>query len=76
MDESKMFVQRLRCVIAESGETQRQIAKEVGVAKATVNLWCRGEQMPNSKALIKLCERFDVSADWLLGLSNFRRLKK
>lgn len=70
------FQNRFQILVDEKKKTFRQLAEECEISKTSFAAWYRGESMPNSYALIKLCKYFDVSADWLLGLSNFRRLKK
>ena len=69
------FRNRLNTLIAESFKTNTQIAKESGVNKSNLATWLTSDTMPNSKSLILLCRYFNVSADWLLGLNNFRQIK-
>ena len=68
-----MFAERLKILIKERGLTARQIEKDCGVNHS---YWKDNEAIPNGRTIIKLCEYFDTSADWLLGLSNFRRIKR
>ncbi len=68
------FGERLKLLIGETGKTYRQIAAESGVKKSNIATWINTDAMPNGKNLAKLCIYFDVSADWLLGLNNYRRL--
>lgn len=69
------FKKRLNILIDESGKTYRKIASESGVTKSSLATWLTTDAMPNSKSLILLCRYFNVSADWLLGLNNFRQIK-
>lgn len=50
--------------------TQENIAKMVKVSKATISNYEKGKVSPPIELLIKLAERYDVSIDWLCGLSN------
>ena len=50
--------------------TQEDIAKMVKVSKATISNYEKGKVSPPIEILIKLAERYDVSIDWLCGLSN------
>ena len=50
--------------------TQEDIAKLVKVSKATISNYEKGKVSPPIELLIKLAERYDVSIDWLCGLSN------
>ena len=70
------FAKRLTILQREKMLTQREMANKSGVKKSNITNWMCGKSMPNSENLIKLCKYFDVSADWLLGLSNFRKVKR
>ena len=50
--------------------TQEDIAKMGKVSKATISNYEKGKVSPPIELLIKLAERYDVSIDWLCGLSN------
>ena len=65
------FGERLR----ECRGTRRTIdlAPHVGKTQQTWNGWERGRTEPDLATLAELCRLFDVSADWLIGLSPVRR---
>lgn len=67
---------RLKQLQEESGMSHWQMEQAIGLSKSSISAWIRGEIMPNSKSLILLCDYFDVSADWLLGRSDFRKVKR
>ncbi len=50
--------------------TQKELAEKIGQAQSTVFYWEQNKQEPNISSLKKLCEIFDVSADYLLGLAD------
>ena len=52
--------------------TQAQLAEIAGVAQSTAGTWLRGEFSPGVNELAKLCRHFKVSADYLLGISDFQ----
>lgn len=56
---------RLRCK-----ETQEQLAKEIGVGRSVVGMWETGKSNPDLEGLRKLAVYFNVSADYILGLSD------
>ena len=37
-------------------------------SRETVVAWERGRKLPSYDAIIGICQYFDVSSDWLLGL--------
>ncbi|HCC35580.1 MAG TPA: XRE family transcriptional regulator [Ruminococcaceae bacterium] len=49
---------------------QKDIAEGSGLLLRTYQRYEYGERLPDTDALIKLCIYFDVSADYLLGLSS------
>lgn len=50
--------------------SQAQLAERLGVAIATVSAYEQDRTLPSVTILIKICRIFDVSADYLLGLSD------
>lgn len=65
------FSCRLKQIISENcSEGQLEFSKRTGYAPSTVSAWCTGVRMPNSFALLNICQEFNVSADWLLGLKE------
>jgi Predicted transcriptional regulators len=49
---------------------QKDIAKDNDIALRTYQYYERGERKPDSDTIIKLCKYFNVSADYLLGISD------
>ncbi len=70
------FKDRMKQLQEESGMPHWKIAELIGTSKSAVSQWIRGETIPNASNLILICKYFDVSADWALGLSNFRKVKR
>ena len=66
----RKFRKRLREAIEESGLTPQYIENELGVEHATVVLWLAGKRRPSIEHLSFICSLLDVSADYLLGLSD------
>ena len=67
---------RIRALIADSGATQNQIAKEIGVTRQSISQYCDGSTVPNADKLLKLAQYFNVSADYLLGITNAKTIDK
>lgn len=51
-------------------KTQIEFAKVVGLSRVTVGYYENGDRIPDSLKLRKIAERCNVSADYLLGLTN------
>lgn len=54
----------------EKGITQKQLAELVSKSETGVASWEQGLSEPNVNDLRLLCKIFEVSADYLLGLSD------
>ena len=48
--------------------TQAEFAKCIFLTTPVVSQWERGKRFPSCEAIILICNTFNVSADWLLGI--------
>ena len=64
------FGDKLRALRMEKKLTQNDLAARLGIVGASVSSYEKSKQYPSVKVLIQLCQIFDVSADYLLGLSD------
>lgn len=64
------FKDRLREVLAENKISQRSLAKRLYLSQTIVNNYCTGKREPTLDVLISICKELDVSADYLLGLTD------
>ena len=65
------FTERFNEILNTSGKTQTQVALAMNVSKQTINDYKRGKTVPSIEILYALCKFFDVTADYLLGLSDY-----
>jgi len=68
--------QRLRALRFEYNETQRQLAELLDIKNTTYSEYERGNVLPPYDKLKKLAEHFDVSVEYLMGESSFRKPTK
>ena len=61
---------RLRELREEKEMTQAEVAKAIGVDARTISNYEVGVREPDIQTIKKLCKFFDVTSDYLLGLSN------
>ncbi len=61
---------RLAELRKRSGKTQKEVAEGIGVAKSTLSNYEKGKQAMNVVILKRLCEYYDVTADYILGLTD------
>ena len=59
---------RLQEVRKRRGLNQERLAKEIGIGVSTLRLYETGERTAPIPVLVKICQHFEISADWLLGL--------
>lgn len=66
------YAQRIRDLRIDHDKSQAQIAIILGTTKNQVGKYERGEQEMPIKHLIALCNYYEVSADYILGLPEGR----
>lgn len=64
------FSKRLKELRQEKGLSLEQLAKEINVSDVAIGRWERKLRIPNIEVLIALAQFFNVSADYLLGLTD------
>ena len=64
------FSKHLKELRLENHFTQREIAAKVGVAHVSYLHWEQGKTEPSIDNICKLCEIFDVTSDYLLGIEK------
>lgn len=65
------FPERFRMLRSRSQLTQDEVAERVGVSQNAIGSWERREASPPAAHLPTICRLFDVSADYLVGTSEF-----
>ena len=70
------FPQRLKELRLEKGETQKELAKCLEIGRTTVSEYESGKIVPKQEGLLKIANHFDVSVDYLTGVSNERATRK
>ncbi len=66
----QIFGERLKALRAEKNIGQNLLAKELEISNASVSYWETGKQEPTAEAIFKLAIYFNVSADYLLGITD------
>ena len=66
--KSTTFSTRLRHVRQLKNKTQAECAAAFSVTSVAYGSWERGEREPSIDMIVKICEYFNTSADWLLGV--------
>lgn len=65
------FGEILKNIRTEKGIGQVELAKQINVSKGIISLWENGFREPKLSNLIALSKYFNVSIDFLAGLSEY-----
>nr|DAU44076.1 MAG TPA: repressor protein [Caudoviricetes sp.] len=72
METLEKFPERLKGIIGERDVTLRELVKRIGVSLGILSDWQNGNKKPKVESVIKLATYFNVSTDYLLGLTDVR----
>lgn len=70
MFRHNVFCERLKTLRLSQNLTLEQLASELNLVKQTIGNWEKGIRTPSLEASIALAEYFNVSLDYLVGLSD------
>ena len=66
----KMIGQTIKELRKEMDCTQSKLADVLGVTQDSISLWENDKRIPDTQYVVAMAKFFDVSADYLLGLSD------
>lgn len=67
----KIFSERLKELRKAAGLTQQQVSQRLNIRQQSYFRYENGTGEPNLETLAKIAAMFDVSTDYMLGLSDF-----
>jgi len=70
------YIQRMRNLREDSDKTQQQIADYLGTSQTMYARYERGANELPIHHLLALCKFYNVSADYILGLSDKKKVLK
>ena len=70
------LAERLKSLRYEYNETQQDVAAVLHIQRPTYTMYEKGSVLPPYDKLKKLAEHFDVSVEYLMGESSFRKPQK
>lgn len=70
------YIQRIRDLWEDHDKTQQEIADYLGTSQTMYARYERGANEMPIRHLIALCNRYKVSADYILGLSKEKCLSR
>lgn len=69
------FSYRLTVLLDENNMTQTQLAKKIGTSNVTICRYLTCERIPRLDVVTKIASVFNVSLDYLLGLSDDKNMQ-
>lgn len=66
----EVFATRLKELMREEKVSKHALARSAKSERKSISFWLKGEFYPRYDALIRLADSFDVSINYLLGLSD------
>lgn len=67
---------RIKELRIEKRITQLQLSVALGVTQETISAYEHNKHLPSVNSLLKMCEIFDASMDYIMGLSPIRHTLK
>lgn len=64
------FSKALKELMQENRLTQSVLAESIGVSQRSVSKWLNGQSEPIASNIFVLAKFFDVTSDYLIGLSE------
>ena len=76
MFSKELFGQRLCEIRKKNHETQTDLGNVLGLAKGRVSDMENGKNTTTIENVVKICEHYKISSDYLLGLTDNPEPKK
>ncbi|MCI8820059.1 MAG: helix-turn-helix transcriptional regulator [Clostridia bacterium] len=67
----EILAKRIKNIRQENNLTQSQFGEKLSVSQDNVSLWENGKSLPTAEQIINICKLFNVTADYLLGLTEY-----
>lgn len=67
----QIVAERIKEIRSENKLSQAEFGKLFSVSQDTVSLWEKNKSMPGVEYVVAICKKFHISADYLLGLSEY-----
>ena len=63
--------ERIKQLRTDAGIGQNKLAEDLHVSNASISYWETAKQDPSAEAIFKIAQYFNVSADFLLGITDY-----
>ena len=75
-DINNRFADRLKMLRLEKGLTGSELGAKIKMSKSGISSWEARNRQPSQDVLIQIADFFDVSVDYMLGVSDIRVIKE
>ena len=66
-----IFAERLKSLRLEKKLTQAELAAAIGTTQRKISYWESKKIEPDLVSILRLCDYFSISADYLLGRTEY-----
>ena len=73
-ENTAMLSVNIQALRKQRSWTQADLAKKLGLSRASVNAWEMGISIPSTRYIVELARLFHVSTDFLLGIDINRTI--
>ena len=70
INENEVFRARFVELYNKDPKSLQALEEEFGAARQTISRWMNGTSLPNATSLVKIAMHYNVSVDYLLGLTD------
>ena len=74
--ELSVFAERLRNLRNELGISQTEFVDGIGITASSLSAYEKNSKIPSIGVVKKIAEKYNVSIDWLCGLSEDKQIKQ
>lgn len=74
--ELSIFAERLRDLRYSLGISQTEFVEGIGITPSSLSAYEKNLKTPSVKVVKKIAEKYNVSIDWLCGLSDDRQINQ
>lgn len=64
------YTQRLKELREYHAISQKEVAAILGISQQHYSMYENGKRVMNAEQIIKICKHYNISADYLLGLTD------
>ena len=70
MFDKQVFASRLKQLREKTGLNQKECAEKLNISRGSISFYENGERLPDIETIYNMSKYFDVSADYLVGLTD------